>query len=500
MKSSKGTLFIRIIAFALVALTALSAVACAGPASSGNDTTPPAGDTVTTAPTADTTEPATTVKEYVTPDLYYDSADYNILVCCPVSNGVNPFAHSDTRLVLDNAVYMRNAAVAEELGVVFNVIFDYSNDSSGNGAGAKRINADYTSGDGAYDSCLITAYDCANLATSGRLADLMEVPGIDLEMDYWDQNAREQLAINKKLYFTTGDISYNDKDYTFAVIFNKQIAKDKDLGDLYSLVTDNKWTFDAFAEISRKVSEDLNGDDIMDSRDKYGLILWDDTMLPMVTASGQKIITLNDGVPELTLNNETTTNIVEKYVALASESCSINFQHMSGGVSWQDMFTKGQGLFLLEYFKALPLFRDTKLEYGLLPFPKYDEAQEQYYSGMSVWHTSFYCIPAFPGDMECSGAVSESLAYHSEKMVTPAYYEKTLVGRYVTDTESGEMLDLIFDNRIYDLGLYYRTGSLNSMLILMLRNKQTGFASEYAKKQALAEKALEDLKDWFEIE
>lgn len=488
----------RLLTLVMAVLLLCTAVACSAPSAGVTDTT--AGN-VTSAPAPDTTtEAATTEKEYTIPDLYYDSADYTILVCCPVANGVNPFNHSDTRLVLDNAVYMRNAAVAEDLGVVFDIIFDYSNDASGNGAGTKRINADYTTQDGAYDSCLLTAYDCANLATTDKLSDLLDMPYMDMEMSYWDQNAKEQLAINNKLYFTTGDISYNDKDYTFAVIFNKQLAKENSLGDLYSLVSENKWTFDAFAEASRTVSEDLNGDDVMDSRDKYGLILWDDTMLPMVTSSGQKIITLKDGVPELTLNTETTANIVEKYVSLAKESCAINFQHTTGGVNWQDMFIKNQGLFLLEYFKALPLFRDTKLEYGLLPFPKYDENQEQYYSGMSVWHTSFYCVPAFPKDLDRSGAVSESLAYYSEKLVTPAYYEKTLVGRYVTDAESGQMLDLIFDNRIFDLGLYYRTGNLNSMLILMLRNKTSGFASEYAKKQALAEKGIEDLKGYFNID
>ena len=173
---------------------------------------------------------------------------------------------------------------------------------------------------------------------------------------------------------------------------------------------------------------------------------------------------------------------------------------MTGGVSWQDMFTGGQALFLLEYFKALPYFRDTKLEYGMLPFPKYNEEQSDYLSGISVWHTSFYALPEFASDAEFSGAVTESLAAHSETLVTPAYYEKTLVGRYVTDEESGAMLDIIFDNRVFDLGLYYKTGSLNSTLIVMLRNKQSDFSSQYAKYANVAKLQLDQLKDKFGIE
>lgn len=490
MNEVKFSVFARIVSCLLLCCMLFSLAACGGNVPA--ETTSPA-DEVTDAP--DVTEAATTVKQYVAPDLYYDSADFNILVTAPVANGVNPFAYSDSQLVLDNAVYMRNTAVEEELGVNINVIYEY-----GDGIGAKRVAADAKTQDGAYDAILINSYDVASLAHQDYLADLYENDRLDLSMSYWDQAANTQLTINEKLYFTTGDISFNDKEYTFSVMFNKELAKEKGIADLYALVDAGKWTFDAFAESSRKVSEDLNGDDVMDSRDRYGLVLWDDTILPMLAASDVRILTLNDGVPELTLNNEVTIDIIERFVGLASENCSINFQHMTGGVSWQDMFTKNQALFLLEYFKALPYFRDTKLDYGLLPFPKYNEQQEEYLSGISVWHTSFYALPEFAKDPEFSGAVTESLAAHSETLVTPAYYEKTLVGRYVSDEESGAVLDTIFDNRVFDLGLYYKTGGLNSMLIVMLRNKQSDFASQYASKANAAKLQLDQLKDKFGID
>ena len=491
MNKVKFSVFTRIVACLMLCIMLFSLAACgtATPA----ETTVPITEPLTDAPV--TTEAATTEKQYVAPDLYYDSADFNILVTAPVSNGVNPFAYSDSQLVLDNAVYMRNTAVEEELGVNIETIYEY-----GSNIGVTRVTQDAKTQDGAYDALLLNSYDVAALAHQDCLADLYENDRIDLGMSYWDQAANEQLTINKKLYFTTGDISFNDKEYTFSVMFNKELAKDKGIGDLYELVRAGKWTFDAFAEASRTTSEDLNGDDVMDSRDRYGLVLWDDTILPMLAASDVRILTLNDGIPELTLNNEVTVDIIEKFVGLASESCSINFQHMTGGVSWQDMFTKNQALFLLEYFKALPYFRDTKLDYGLLPFPKYNEEQDEYLSGISVWHTSFYALPEFASDAEYSGAVTESLAAHSETLVTPAYYEKTLVGRYVSDEESGAMLDTIFDNRVFDLGLYYKTGGLNSTLIVMLRNKQADFASQYAKVANAAKIQLDQLKDKFGID
>ena len=70
----------------------------------------------------------------------------------------------------------------------------------------------------------------------------------------------------------------------------------------------------------------------------------------------------------------------------------------------------------------------------------------------------------------------------------------------MTDEDSGAMLDIIFDNRVFDLGLYYKTGNLNSTLIIMLRNKQSDFASQYAKVANSAKLQLDQLKDKFGID
>ena len=154
MNEVKFSVFARIVSCLLLCCMLFSLAACGGNVPA--ETTSPA-DEVTDAP--DVTEAATTVKQYVAPDLYYDSADFNILVTAPVANGVNPFAYSDSQLVLDNAVYMRNTAVEEELGVNINVIYEY-----GDGIGAKRVAADAKTQDGAYDALLINSYDVASLA------------------------------------------------------------------------------------------------------------------------------------------------------------------------------------------------------------------------------------------------------------------------------------------------------------------------------------------------
>ena len=92
------------------------------------------------------------------------------------------------------------------------------------------------------------------------------------------------------------------------------------------------------------------------------------------------------------------------------------------------------------------------MAYGVAPIPKYDEHQENYHSYVQAEVTSFG-ISAGVGDpdrQEKCAATLEALAYYSNLLVRPAYYETVLSERYMQDPESVEMLDLIFDTLDFD--------------------------------------------------
>ena len=161
------------------------------------------------------------------------------------------------------------------------------------------------------------------------------------------------------------------------------------------------------------------------------------------------------------------------------------------------MYTNGQALFLIEYLKALTTFRDTELQYGILPMPKLNEEQDRYYCGLAGYQAGMYCIPADVYDEELSSIITEAMAYHSQKIVTPAYYDRTLIGRSVQDLESEETLKIIFDSRIYDLGLFYRVGSLNVKLNSMMQSKNNQYASTIETLKKLIDKSLSDINGFF---
>ncbi len=480
-----------LICLALLLAVSTLFVSCANTNTPAVTTSAPQGSESAAAPEATTGSDAFAVPG----DLKFNDSTFNILCTAWMDNGINPFVYAeDSALVMDDAIYRRNAKVEDTYGVSLTTTDFFKNGASG----ASYLTKNRAAGDAAYDGALMGVFDTSALAYQGYFLDLQKAPYVTLKNSWWDQNATADTSIYGQTFYTTGDISYADKEYTFGVIFNKTIHAEKKLEDVYKLSREGKWTIDVLADMCKTVSEDLDGDDKLTSADKYGMIVWDAMLTAMINASGNTIAAIKDDQLTLTLNNEQTVSVVEKFISLCQDQSVINFQHMDKGKTWPEMFESSQSLFLLEYLKALPLFRDGDLEYGILPMPKLTEDQDRYYCGLAGYQATMYAIPADCADEEKSGAITEALAYYSKEIVTPAYYEKTLKGKNVQDPDSAETLDIIFANRIYDLGLFYRVGQMSTQVGKLLANKSTDFASMYASYEQATQKDIDRINSFFE--
>lgn len=206
----------------------------------------------------------------------------------------------------------------------------------------------------------------------------------------------------------------------------------------------------------------------------------------MTTATGEKCCTINEnGELELTLNTPRVLKEFETYSAFAyDESCSLSISANSDVV--QQIFASDRGLFYGRYILAVSWFRDMETDFGILPYPKLEETQDKYYINVHPYGTSFFCVPISSADPGFAGAVMEALSAESHYTLKPAYYETTLVGKYVRDDESRAMLDLIFANRVFDIGFYYQVGGYNEGIMNLWRGKKTDFMSMYTKAEGRA--------------
>ena len=425
----------------------------------------------------------------------YGGAAFNILSAGSVAYNDFDF-DEESSLALDNAQYKRRRLVEENYKVEIHEDIKQAY-SSGGGPGFMQISTDVSAGDCSYDLALIAGYDVSVLAYSGLLYDLNSVPGIDLSKSWWDQKANESLSVRDVMFFTTGDITCSGNDATFCLMFNKQLVKDYDLENPYKLVEDGNWTLDTFGALCKTVTEDLNQDGQMDENDRFGLLVWDDSVVGIVNAAGQRCCTINaNGEIELTLYNETTVAALEKYFDIAYDTqYSFTYQkHIkSGAPMWQN----DQALFWTSLLGNMPTFREMESDFGILPYPKLNTTQEEYYHTVAPYNSQFICVPLIQNDVERTGTITEALAYYGQKIVLPAYYDVTLIGQSARDEESEAMVEIILDTLVFDIGYYYQIGPYNKQLIIMIRNHDRNFASMYDAYKNTATALLKVINEYY---
>ena len=106
-------------------------------------------------------------------------------------------------------------------------------------------------------------------------------------------------------------------------------------------------------------------------------------------------------------------------------------------------------------------------------------------------------MPITCRDTELTGVTLEAMAYGSTTTLTPAYYDNALKTRYVRDEESGDMLDIIFATRVYDLGFISDWGGAGNLISNLYSGKSTDLASRWQKIQKVAQKQLDKALDTF---
>ena len=500
--------FIKIIAFFLIlSMIALVFVSCGEKDSGGSNSSVTNADSGNQNASGDENpEDVTAAKlEPDIPSADYGQYEFNILISINALTGVgvwNDFrAEEETGDVINDAIYKRNVFVEEKYNIKINDIEMEPADGMDRPAAQKMLKNSIAAGDNTYDAAMLAGYATCNLASGGFLMDMNNMAPLDLSKPWWDQKANRDLMVKNKMFYTTGDISNVVNEATYAILFNKKLIQDYGLESPYDLVRKGEWTYDKLAEMGRQVGADLNGDGKMGFDDLFGAFVWDDTMMGIVNSIGERCAKINSaGEIELTLNNERVLKSFETYIDFVLDK---NHAFMYQREDWAGdktnaMFENNQGLFYIQIMELVIRLRAMEVDFGVLPYPKLEKTQENYYSTVSSWHSGFMCVPIVQEDAARTGAILEAMAAESMYTLKPAYYDIALKGKYVRDEESEEMLDLIFDSKIFDLGWLYQIGGYNEEIMNLYRNRKTDFISMYDKREPKAFKDIDKINEAFD--
>ena len=285
----------------------------------------------------------------------------------------------ETGDIINDAVYRRNTAIEDRFGIKLEVISDsYTGMST-------KINQMIQSGDDSFDLIAQHACTAGTIAINGGFMNWYDIPYVDLEKPWWSKNANKELSYkNKAIYLAGGDYALSLTSYMYAFFFDKVAVEDYGMTPeyLYGLVRDGKWTLDTVADVTKDIYKDLNGNDERDIEDFYGIV--SSTRSPLNTfmwSCDNPIMKADsDGIPQLVYYQDKTSAIVEKVMGL--------FFDNTGGYTDKNKYTLGNDLFSVGRAMMVPStfsgamrdFRENKNPFGVLPYPKYDEAQTNYYT------------------------------------------------------------------------------------------------------------------------
>jgi len=433
-------------------------------------------------------------------DHTYDGETFTILTAGNVAYNDFNFTEEEES-VLGQAQYKRVQVIRQENDVIIELITDENKSSFGAGPGFKRISDAVIADDITYHLGIIGGYDVAKLAEGNYLYDLNSLNWVETGKSWWDQNANDDLTINGMLFFTNGSLTAAYSQSTYTIYLNKALAEEAipDV-DIYQLVKDMKWTIDKLGEFSKTVSEDLGGNGQMDPSDRYGLYVWDDSILGMMGAAGTKSATVGaDGKIELTLYNDNTINMFNKFTEIAyNKEYALTYQRynssqLNGGVVVG--FQENRALLWATSNTNTKLIRDMEASFGIVPYPMLTEDQGRYYSTIAPYNSQFICVPLIkdPEVADMVGVIAESLAYYGKNITWPACYEQTLKGAFARDDGTMDMLDIIYGSYVYDIGYYYQIGGYGSAMMKLLRAYSNTFNSMYETSRESAQNQLDTI-------
>ena len=481
----------KILSITLIFVMAITVFSCGGTSDKPSDTTAKNNSP------ADTTAAEETRLYATVPDIKFEGEEFIFLNIDPAT--MHWATHTivveqQEGEVLNDSIYERNLAVEEKLGIKL------KNNQVPHGNIVSMIKKEVTSGAGEFDAAFLAISSQGDLA-QGYLVDWKTIPHIDLNKPWWAKTTNDDLTIKNRLFFAAGDIGIAYYDAVMPIAMNMRMAADYELADPYKLVLDGNWTADVVSELMKAVTEDLNGDGVMDKNDQFGMFGMSEEYTALIVAFGEKSIRKDaDDIPFLAINTESYQRAFDKAIQMMNRD-DIFFNYRltkfgdTSGVSLVGVWTGGQALLQSDVIFHFSAFREMEDDFAILPRAKYDEKQTDY---LSYIHQSavLMCIPTTADNLERTGIVLESLAAESKYTVIQTYYDITLSQKYARDQQSIKMLDIIFEHRVIDLGTVFNWASLNSSIMKQGEESNASIGSLFAKVENQVAAAIDKFVDF----
>lgn len=438
-------------------------------------------------------------------DLNFDGETVSFLYRAEVADEF--YSDVENGDIVNDALYESIRSVEERLNVNIECVKIDGHMAAAREPYMSHITNTIMAGDDLYDWVDLMIGNSPVRMRTGIFMDLMNNRYIDLEKPYYLANMAENVSIDGKLFFIAGDVSLGYIKDAFGIYFNTNLAETYKLENLYSLVDEGKWTLDKLMEIASIASNDINSDGNYDENDELGFLVHNYNHLNgFIISTAMNTYTNNsDGTREFSFGSEHDANVCEKLYKLlyntpGSFDCNLSDTTASEVEAFNNltsMFAADKILMMTaELDEAIIYLRNMNSPYGILPYPKYDEAQENYVSASRNTHNAF-SMPVTCPDPDMAGAVMEALSASNHDSLLPAYFEVALKTKYSRDDDSARMFDLIRSSMILDFCYTYNNALGNPIVNVINKSfkEENSIASNVAAQSEALKSNLAKLEE-----
>lgn len=396
--------------------------------------------------------------------------------------------------VVNDAVFNSNKTVETRL----NITLESLDLGVGDGDIPNRLKKFILAGDHAFSfafghDTITPAFTLENL-----FADFYTIPNLDLGQPWWNARAFKEFTVLGQCYMGLGDLSYQGLDRARVLYINEGAAADTGVALPYDDVRAGTWTLDKLVSITKNAYRDLNGDSQVGDGDFFGYMTEGVCYGYLENFGVSTMGRDSDDMVCVGFDMDKMASLMEKLYGWLTQTDGVKM--MGPNYYPATEFASGQTLVATsEIGFMITKVRGADVKYGLLPMPKYDEAQENYVTSCGEF---VLVVPnLLTGDeLDRAGATLEAMCSEGYRQIFPAYYYIALEGKFF-ENESLDMLNIINDSRSPSFSFVYDGGSGVNFAVYYLLNTKSpsaNFASYYKQREKQFEKKIENINKAFE--
>lgn len=483
----------RIAYFLMAVLTIASVVSCADQTGADNGTVTNADNASQTTTEAVTEEPSLldTLGEKDLGGLTYTIFDCNQ----HPDKQVNIPGEEMTGDVVNDALLTRDLYLEE----TYNCAIEYFQEDN-----IGKLKTMVSAGDDEWQLIIHSLGGLSTQATSGYLANMCEMPYMEMEQSWWNPLLYDSLRLHDAMYITSSDLAPGIYQMPTCLFLNLKLYTDYDYDfDIFQSVIDGKWTMDQLRSMVKDMDSDLNADNkwsVYDDFFGFATHNSSEAVLTTLIGCGVQMSKITDDGTNIVCNIrndehaiEVVENVIDMYKNITWETDINDYSNI--------LFQGDRALFFMHKLESAAVhLRDMDSDYLILPSPKWDAEQESYYSFLSPHGSCFVGLPQTVAENENYGFLTEAIARYSNQYVRPIAYDLVYKEKDSRDPRSVDVLNILLDSLYIDFQSLFNFGTLNDALVTVFFQDKP-LVSTIEKRQATIDKAIVKLVDnWMPVE